>query len=358
MWKQLLVGLSLVLSFSSSEAWTTTGGHIFDNDGNQVALKGISWFGFETQDFVINGLWTHPMDFYMDTLQEQGFNMLRVPFSSEWILKNFDLYPYDGNIGADPENQHRKAIEVLDTLFDMAEERGILIMLDLHRLHNGYISELWYSPTDQEYTEETFFTTWFRILDRYQERPNLFAVDLLNEPHGRATWGTGDPATDWKKFAETAIPRFVQQYPNSTWLFLVEGTGWGTVLGGPIDVPEATNRVVYSAHCYGASVVWNLDVYDVEGLHALWDKNYGYMRDRGFTVVLGEWGGKSLDIPFMKTFSEYLISKDMRDNFFWSLGPNSGDVGGLLTDDWTTIEQYKMDFINAIQPTPTVFKFK
>ena len=67
-------------------------------------------------------------------------------------------------------------------------------MLDLHRLNDQYISELWYAPNDDRFTSDTFFQTWFTILDRYKDRTNLVAVDLLNEPHGRATWGSNDPS--------------------------------------------------------------------------------------------------------------------------------------------------------------------
>ena len=28
---------------------------------------------------------------------------------------------------------------------------------------------------------------------------------------------------------------------------------------------------------------------------------------------------------------------------FWSLNPNSGDTGGVLMDDWQSVEQWKVD---------------
>ena len=28
---------------------------------------------------------------------------------------------------------------------------------------------------------------------------------------------------------------------------------------------------------------------------------------------------------------------------FWSLNPNSGDTGGILMDDWESVEQWKVD---------------
>lgn len=345
--------------FSLCQAWRTQQGIIYDDSNSQFNLSGISWFGFETQDFVVNGLWSHPMSFYMDFMKNNGFNTIRVPFSAEWILYNFNLYPDSSFVSSDPQNQHKKSIEILDNLFDMAERRDMKIMLDLHRLHKEYISELWYSPTDNMFTANDFLKTWYTILDRYHNHPCLIAVDLLNEPHGPATWGSGDTSTDWNQFAEYAIGELSQKYPDSTWLYLVEGIGWGKDLSQaryhPIQVSSnIQNRVVYSAHSYGKSVVWNTDIYNVDGLYNEWTSSFGYLADQGYSFFIGEYGGiTDLDGPWMTTFSNYLVEKGMRNNFFWSLGPNSGDVHGLLLDDWTSPDSFKLSITSKIQPNPT-----
>jgi endoglucanase len=244
----------------------------------------MSWFSFETEDFVIHGLWKHPMKDYMDTLASQGCNALRVPFSSEWILYNRYTYPYEGMVAADPEHQHLSSLENLDDLFDMAHARNISVMLDLHRLHKEYISELWYSSTDSAFPASSFFDTWDFMLARYGNHPALIAIDILNEPHGRATWGSGDPSTDWRLFAESAITELSKRHPNGTWLYLVEGIGWGQVLSGarqnPLRVPD-TGRLVYSTHNYGKSVVPAIDSSNVENLWRQWNDKFGFLVNEG-----------------------------------------------------------------------------
>ena len=37
---------------------------------------------------------------------------------------------------------------------------------------------------------------------RYLSAWNVFAVDLKNEPHDAATWGDGNPKTDWRLAAQ------------------------------------------------------------------------------------------------------------------------------------------------------------
>lgn len=335
-------------------AWSARDGQIYDAQGDPFHIRGASWFGFETQDFVINGLWSHPMDFYVQTLQDLGVNVLRVPWSAEWILYNQDIYPYDGMVAGDPENQHSTSWEILERLFDKTEKAGIHIMLDLHRLHKEYISEVWYSPTDSLFTSDDFFSAWARVLDTLGDRPNLMAIDLLNEPHGRATWGTGDPSTDWRLFAEQAIGVLEQRYPDHEWLYFVEGIGWGKSLTEAVQFPvlapdSASDRLVYSPHSYGKSVVASVNPWDVTSLRQDWEVNFGQLREQGATVVVGEWGGRTdMDQEWMDHFVDYLLEKNMTDTFFWSLGPNSGDVAGILMDDWTTVDAFKQSVMKRL----------
>jgi endoglucanase len=332
-------------------------GSLHYDNGQLMMVKGASWFGKETKDSVVNGLWVKPMKFYMDLLATEKFNVIRVPFCSKWILHNFDIYPDQGFVSADPDNQNKKSIEILDTLFDMAHERNMLILLDLHRLNCESIGELWYDPFNGDYTDDTFFETWFKILDRYKNHKALWGIDLLNEPHGPATWGSGDRNTDWRQFAEFAIHKFEERYVGNRWIYLVEGIEWGKNLANveaqPIVPPDsASDRLVYSAHNYGKSVVPSIDVYNVQALYDDWDSHFGYLSGKE-VVIIGEWGGRvDLDAEWMKTFVAYLQERKMTNTFFWSLQCNSGDVAGFLLDDWVTVDSFKRDVTTRLQPDP------
>jgi endoglucanase len=50
----------------------------------------------------------------------------------------------------------------------------------------------------------------------------------------------------------------------------------------------------------------------------------------------------------MDKYTDYLLQKNMTDAFFWSLGPNSGDVEGLLLDDWTTVDPVKVRLMQKL----------
>jgi len=72
-------------------------------------------------------------------------------------------------------------------------------------------------------------------------------------------------------------------------------------------------------------------------------------------VVVGEWGGhlSGNNGIWMNAYVKYLAQKDMADNFFWCLNPDSGDTGGLLQNDWITPETDKLTLLQNLQPKPT-----
>lgn len=340
--------------------WTTVHKNIHWGD-TPVSLKGLSWFGFETPDFVVNGLWQHDLDFYFSTMKDLNINAIRIPFSAEWVYYNWDQYVDNQNVAADTTCKHKKAIEIMDMVFEKALNNDIMILLDLHRLHKEYISELWYSPYDDQYPTDVFFETWFRILDRYIDQPNLLGIDLLNEPHGQATFGSGDPSNDWKLFIEYAVPKIISRYPHRRFLIFVEGINWGHTFADyryhPINLPPSIiSQIVFSPHVYGSSVVPSTSQ-DPSVLASQWDYDFGFMANEYEKVLVpGEWGGKTnIDQNWMQFLANYFNAINIKSNFLWSLGPNSGDVAGLLLDDWTQLDKFKVGIIHQMTPDPTRF---
>jgi endoglucanase len=343
-----------VAALSAVSGWRTHNGQIYDNEGHPYRVRGMSWFGYESgEDGVPHGLWAHPVEWYVDLLRAHGVNTLRVPFSVDWAVYRRDMYPFEGLVAGDPGGKHKKSVEILDRLFDATAAAGIQIMLDNHRNAPDFIGELWYEPADGKYTSQTFMEAWYWLLDRYGERPNLMAIDVKNEPHGRATWGDGNPSTDWRLFAETAIAKISARYPNNTWLFVVEGIGWGKdlsrALEHPIRMPPGmADRLALSPHSYGRSVTPSVDIGDTVGLRKDWDAHFGYLRPHGVCLITGEWGGRTdVDRVWMDSYVAYLRELNATDTFFWSLGPNSGDVAGFLLDDWTTVDPVKADLLRS-----------
>lgn len=110
---------------------------------------------------------------------------------------------------------------LFDEILDAAASHGVLVLLDMHvlRVSEG-LQGLWY---DEDANEDAVLDGWEALLRRVAGRWNVFAVDIKNEPHGRATWGAGDATTDWNSFCERFIQRMAKNVPQYTGLFFAEG---------------------------------------------------------------------------------------------------------------------------------------
>ncbi|WP_045861477.1 glycoside hydrolase family 5 protein [Teredinibacter purpureus] len=220
---------------------------------------------------------------------------------------------------------------------------------------------------------------------------NIIGIDIFNEPWDY-TW------EEWKTLTEQAYQAINEVNPNL--LIFVQGISanagaqdgtpdsktpvphgdefsnpnWGENLfeaGDNIpDVPKS--QIVYSPHTYGPSVFVQrmfMDpadpaceglegdeagdagcaiVIDGETLRPGWEEHFGYLKDQGYAIVVGEFGGHlnwpdgsserdmdrwshitdSPDQQWQQEFIGYMAERNI-EACYWSINPESGDTGGL-----------------------------
>lgn len=78
-----------------------------------VRLKGTSWFGFETPDACVHGLWAHTIEWYLDWLVQHRFNALRLPFSMQLAL-NPKTQPKTIDTSINPDLRNCTSLQVLE----------------------------------------------------------------------------------------------------------------------------------------------------------------------------------------------------------------------------------------------------
>jgi len=221
---------------------------------------------------------------------------------------------------------------------------------------------------------------------------NILGIDIFNEPWD-FTWD------EWSTLAENAYQAISEV--NDDVLIVVEGIGsnlndgtavphgdtlsnpnWGenfySFATDPLDIPK--ERLVLSPHTYGPSVFVQTMFMDpaqpeCEGLsaddagnadcnivinptllHASWEEHFGYLRDQGYAMIIGEFGGHtnwpegaraaeqemwshittSVDGEWQNTLVDYMIDKDI-EGCYWSINPESGDTGGLYLHSYDPI---------------------
>ncbi|MEV6177998.1 cellulase family glycosylhydrolase [Streptomyces sp. NPDC052016] len=347
--------------------WHTSGRRILDAAGQPVRIAGINWFGFETANHVVHGLWARDYKSMIDQMRSLGYNTIRLPFSDD-ILKSGTMP--DSISFADGKNadlQGLTSLQVLDRIVAYAGQSGLKIVLDRHRPDAAGQSALWYTSA---VPESTWIANLRTLAGRYAGNPTVVGIDLHNEPHDPACWGCGDTTRDWRLAAERAGNAVLSVNPDL--LVFVEGvqsfdgvSGWwgGNLMGVArypvrLDVPD---RLVYSAHDYATSVAqqsWFSDPSFPANMPGIWDRYWGYIFKQDIAPVwLGEFGTtlqSTVDQRWLSALVSYLRSTSAygADSFhwtFWSWNPNSGDTGGILKDDWSTVDTVKDGYLTSIK---------
>lgn len=354
------------LSPSPSSAPTSTSwlraarGKIVDGTGHEVCLTGVNWFGLETSIFAPHGLWSRNWEDMLDQIVGSGFNLLRLPFCNQVL--DAGRMPASIDFTKNPDLRDLTSLELMDRIVDGAAARHMRVLLDRHRPTADAQSELWYTDA---IPENRWISDWVSLARRYRDQPAVVGADLHNEPHGAASWGDGNHATDWRLAAERAGNAILEVNPE--WLIVVEGVErygddsywWGGNLRGAQADPVRLMRpdkLVYSAHDYGPAVYpqpWFRAPDFPQNLPSVWTQHWaGLQIDQVTPVLLGEFGGRSVgsdaDGVWQRTLVGFL--KQHRISYaYWSWNPDSGDTGGILKDDWQSIDRAKLDLLGTYQ---------
>ena len=346
---------------------STRGAKIVDAKGRQIILRGVNWFGAETESHVPHGLWKRDYKQMLAQIKSLGYNLIRLPFSLEG-LRSSQVSSIDYSIGSNRELEGKTPLQVMDSIIEAASNQGLLILLDCHRLNTQRIGELWYGDN---FSELDWITSWIQLAKRYKNQPNVIGADLKNEPHGKASWGSNIILTDWRLAAERAGNVILGVNPD--WLIVVEGVEknvpnqklenhWhGGNLEGVLEYPvRLTNprKLVYSAHEYGPGVFnqpYFSDPKFPKNLTRRWKIGFYYISRQNLApIFIGEFGGRKVDKTSIEGIWQHKIVKFIRKKklsfAYWSWNPNSADTGGILLDDWQTIDIPKQKLISRILP--------
>ncbi|KAF1315254.1 Cellulase-9, endo-1,4-beta-glucanase, partial [Globisporangium splendens] len=337
-------------------------------DGETFYIKGINWFGFETIEGVVQGLWPSAttIETALDTLVENDFNAVRLPLALDSVINDPDV-SNDQTAGT-TALAGKTYLEVLDYFVNEARKRNILVLLDSHRIEAA-------EPDFPDVAEPAKITPALeKLATRYCNNPatwNVFGIDIKNEPKGTATWGSGDEATDWRLAAATIGNAVLAKCARM--LIFVEGVqtnikgstvSWGQAGGslqGAKDYPvklKNMERLVYSPHVISPGVDfkspwWTASTFP-KNMIAIWDEYFGSVpTDTGNAVVVGAWGAKMTgnDLKWANTLATYLSDNSI-GSFYWAFNPQSADTGGFVMDDWRTPVEERVELLEPLPSTP------
>ncbi len=360
--------------------WHTSGNQILDVSNQAVRIAGVNWYGFETGDEVVHGLWAQDYRSILNAIKTNGYNTVRLPFSNQMAESNPvpSNISYNNSSGAiNTDLKGLSALQIMDKIIAYAGQIGLRVILDNHRSEAGNSAEgngLWYTSS---YGESAWINDWTTLAARYQGNTTVVGADLRNEPHNAASggscWGCGSQTNDWRLAAQRAGNAVLTVNPN--WLIFVEGTDcfngdcdwWGGNLEGAQQYPvtlNIANRLVYSAHDYGPHEYgqsWFNSNTTPASLQAVWTKYWAYLSRNGTAPVwLGEFGttNNSSDIQstvagsqgqWFQTLVSFLQSNPAIGWTYWAL--NSEDTYGLLDNNYDSMpaSSQKQQLLASIQ---------
>jgi aryl-phospho-beta-D-glucosidase BglC (GH1 family) len=417
---------------------TCKDGKIYDMYGNEVWMTGVNWFGLNTQTHTFDGLWTSNLYVNLELIADHGMNLLRVPIAAEllldWKAGNFYELGWEFNrganfykdektltydekynvlkdlgIGVDEDSLHTSTyvaptdFAVWNVAVKKCKELGIKIMLDIHSNeidNQGHTHPVWYKG-DIDTEKFTEALEW--LTETYKNDDTIIAIDLKNEPHGkanenpRAKWDDTTDIDNWQYAASTIGQRLLKINPNllimveGIEVYPKEGQTWASDAGGygqpenyygawwggnfrganlyPVDLGDGQSQLVYSPHDYGPSVwaqTWFYEGFTTKTLHDdYWYDSWAYLYETGdsfgnkYPLLIGEWGGfveGDLDergganattvqnTKWLTCLQEYIVENRIHHTF-WCFNYNSSDTGGLMVDDFHTWNEPKYQFL-------------
>ena len=324
---------------------------IVDKDGNEVWLTGVNWFGYNVGSQIFDGAWSANVHHCLDLIADHGFNLLRVPMSTEIILQWKNKKPdpmiklneyenpeltIEGEVGGTP----MYSFDIWNKVVEWCKEDGLKIMMDIHCATSnsaGHNVPLWY---DDNYSTKDWLDALSWFTDYYKNDDTIIAIDLKNEPHGKpeegkfAKWDDSKDQNNWKYAAEQGAMACLNNNPNL--LIMVEGVEcypkfeegadwttpsvdyanydkpskvwgawWGANLRGvkdhPVDIGQYNKQIVYSPHDYGPGV-WEQKWFYLDDpnktftrqtlLDDYWYGTWAYLVEENmYPLLIGEWGG-------------------------------------------------------------------
>lgn len=296
--------LQLTVSFQSMvpapaapilKALSAVGNQFVDSGGQIVRLRGINWYGNETNNLIPLGLYRgRSYREMIDQIAGLGFNCIRFVFADDMITSTARFNNTSGDLFVGNVNQDLVGLTPMQAFTKMAQycaEVGVRILLDHHRISvdpiregdSGFGTDGWPtmnlatdtflyggSSTPRTYTETIWGSFWESLATYctsgvWATDPKLknviWGFEPHNEPHN-VTWNV------WAGMCERLFPKVHAIAPD--WMMVVGGVAnngvnlglddqfwWGgyfkDVRTRPVTV-SAQNKVCYTPHEYGHSV--------------------------------------------------------------------------------------------------------
>lgn len=178
--------------------------------------------------------YVYPNEPFFDYYQGKGLNVVRLPVRWKRIQTALN----------GPLNE--TDMLRLDAVMQMAGNRGMKVILDLHDYGEYSLNGTKYLVGSTQVPNSYFAHLWGLVADRYKNNDAVLGYDIMNEPK--------QDTASWFPAAQAAITA-IRQVDTQKWIY-VEGRRassswyWPESSDNLKNLVDPSNRIVFSAHSY------------------------------------------------------------------------------------------------------------
>jgi hypothetical protein len=269
-------------------------------------IRCVNFYGIETERKAPVCDWVHEPKWYLKKLVDgYGLNTVRLPYSREYVMAN--------------------DFKTMDAIIQTCNEMKLKVILDYHRT---FASHQGRTPTEG-ITLGQFLDTHLTVLQRYQDK--IWGVSAFNEIQIKNAVYTDN-------VNHMIVNAVESQFPGK-YVYFLGCANWGHFCEG-VTIPRGLeNRTFIDVHQYAFTNFTDITSFP------------SYIPASNFFI--GETGATQQDMPWLRSFLQYLEKRGITNLCFWTIA-HSSDTGGLWKDDCATMETEKMellaDFFNHTPP--------
>lgn len=260
--------------------------------------------------------YSYPNEAELDYYKSKGFQLIRLPVKWE------RLQPVLG------EPLDSAELNRLITIVDIAHEKGIFIIPDLHNYGRRDINRVGYIIGSLEVSVNNIKQFWSELADALRAKKNIWGYGLMNEPHDML------PSPTWFYIAQEII-NGIREKDTSTSI-LVGGDHWSSAhkwmeaSDNLKNLKDPANKLIFEAHVYfdkdNSGVYKNS--YDMEETNPFTAVNrvkpfVSWLKTNNLKGFLGEYGVPGNDARWLVALDN--LMKYMKDNCingtYWAGGP-------------------------------------
>jgi len=197
---------------------STSGSQIIDASGTPVRVDSIGWYGTDgPAGSALQGLWSTSYQNIFQSIKDDGFNTVRIPWSNADLNTPFAGTNALGGVdwSQNADLQGLTTLQVFQKIVGAAGQIGLKVIFD-HHTDDGSGGQqpngLWIDKgpgtdgTDGAGVQGTvdaarFQADWMQFAKTFAGNSTVIGFDLDNEPHN-VQWGGGGPTDVHKMFQD------------------------------------------------------------------------------------------------------------------------------------------------------------